>query len=137
MLDAGYDVTRLACLLTDLPVELLGRVRSDRVCHFPAPPQAGTVGRPAKHVPEFALTYPSTHPEPDVNTTSDTSRYDTAQAWRGTGYTPLDQPRRRATARRRAADHRGTLIQLTVDRRPGDRDGDTVVRRVTEVPVIG
>jgi len=28
--DAGYDVTRLAHLLADLPVELLGRVRSNR-----------------------------------------------------------------------------------------------------------
>ncbi|KPL35653.1 hypothetical protein JI76_01330 [Streptomyces anulatus] len=29
--DAGYDVTRLAWVLRDLPVELVGRVRSDRV----------------------------------------------------------------------------------------------------------
>ena len=29
--DAGYDVTRLAWLLADLPVELLGRLRADRV----------------------------------------------------------------------------------------------------------
>lgn len=27
--DAGYDVTRLAWVLRDLPVELVGRVRSD------------------------------------------------------------------------------------------------------------
>src|ERR1039457_3819849 len=32
--DAGYDVTRLAFLLADLPVELLGRLRSDRVLYF-------------------------------------------------------------------------------------------------------
>ena len=38
--DAGYDVTRLAFLLADLPVELLGRLRSDRVLYFPAPPRA-------------------------------------------------------------------------------------------------
>jgi hypothetical protein len=35
VLDAGYDVTRLAFLLADLPVELLGRMRSDRVLYFP------------------------------------------------------------------------------------------------------
>src|SRR4051812_48707041 len=29
--DAGYDVTRLAWLLRDLPVDLLGRLRTDRV----------------------------------------------------------------------------------------------------------
>ena len=46
--DAGYDVTRLAYLLADLPVELLGRLRSDRVMQLPAPPrQPGTVGGPA------------------------------------------------------------------------------------------
>ena len=41
--DAGYDVTRLAYLLADLPAELLGRLRSDRVMQLPAPPrQPGT-----------------------------------------------------------------------------------------------
>ena len=44
--DAGYDVTRLAYLLADLPVELLGRLRSDRVLYFPAPPRASGRGRP-------------------------------------------------------------------------------------------
>ena len=34
--DAGYDLTRLAWLLRDLPVEVLGRLRSDRVMYFPA-----------------------------------------------------------------------------------------------------
>ena len=48
--DAGYDVTRLAWLLADLPVELLGRLRSDRVMWLPAPPRrGGTNGRPRKH----------------------------------------------------------------------------------------
>ncbi len=41
--DAGYDVTRLAWLLVDLPVELVGRLRADRVFRLPAPPwQPGT-----------------------------------------------------------------------------------------------
>ncbi|MFJ8142759.1 transposase [Streptomyces sp. NPDC096013] len=31
VMDAGYDVTRLAHVLADLPVELVGRLRSDRV----------------------------------------------------------------------------------------------------------
>jgi len=44
--DAGYDVTRLAFLLADLPVEVLGRLRSDRVMKLPAPPrEPGTMGR--------------------------------------------------------------------------------------------
>ncbi len=45
VLDAGYDVVRLAFLLAGLPVELLGRLRSDRVLYFPPPPQPpGKVG---------------------------------------------------------------------------------------------
>jgi DDE superfamily endonuclease len=37
--DAGYDVARLAWLLADLPAEVLGRRRSDRVMQLPAPPR--------------------------------------------------------------------------------------------------
>jgi hypothetical protein len=45
--DAGYDLTRLAWLLRDLPVEVLGRLRSDRVMYLPVPPRLpGTSGRP-------------------------------------------------------------------------------------------
>jgi hypothetical protein len=46
--DAGYDVTRLAWLLADLPAELCGRLRSDRVLCFPAPPRPDgqRAGRP-------------------------------------------------------------------------------------------
>jgi hypothetical protein len=43
--DAGYDVPRLAFLLRDLPVQVLGRMRSDRVLRRAAPPrQPGTSG---------------------------------------------------------------------------------------------
>src|SRR6202034_124740 len=54
--DAGYDVTRLAWLLADLPVDLLGRLRSDRVMQLPAAPRRpGDLGRPRKHGREMAL----------------------------------------------------------------------------------
>jgi hypothetical protein len=56
VVDAGYDVTRLAWLLADLPVELLGRLRSDRAMWLPAPPRRpGTNGRPLKHGRELSL----------------------------------------------------------------------------------
>src|SRR6266542_1903142 len=42
--DAGYDPMRLACRLADLPVQVLGRLRSDRVLHFPAPPAHPPLG---------------------------------------------------------------------------------------------
>src|SRR5262249_59159593 len=54
--DAGYDVTRLAFLLADLPVELLGRLRSDRVFCAPPPPRVpSAAGPPSKPRPEFPL----------------------------------------------------------------------------------
>jgi DDE superfamily endonuclease len=122
--DAGYDVTRLAFLLADLPLVLLGRVRSDRVLRFPAPPrQPGMTGRPAKHGPEFALSDPATHPEPALATSTQTTRYGTAHAGAWHGLHP-------ALTRRAAwANHQGplpiiagSLIRLTVDRLPGDRN---------------
>lgn len=122
--DAGYDVTRLAHLLADLPVELLGRVRSDRTFHSPAPPrQPGTVGRTARHGEEFKLDCPDTQPEPETVTTSDTSRYGTAQACAWQRLHP------RLTRRAAWQQHHGelpiiegTVIRLTVDRLPGDRN---------------
>jgi hypothetical protein len=121
--DAGYDVTRLAYLLADLPVELLGRLRSDRVFHFPAPvPTAGRRGRPARHGPEFALADPATQPPPDAHTVTDTSRYGTARA------SAWHQLHPRLTRRGAWATHTGPLpvitgsiIRLTVQRLPGDR----------------
>lgn len=40
VMDAGYDVTRLAFVLADLPVEMLDRIRSDGVLRLPKPPRA-------------------------------------------------------------------------------------------------
>jgi hypothetical protein len=124
VLDAGYDVTRLAWLLADLPVELLGRLRSDRVMQLPTPPRPpGTMGRPRKHGGELALSDPATWPEPPVATSTMTSRYGmaTAAAW--------DRVHPRLTHRAAWLDHdgdlpviEGTLIRLAVDHLPGDRD---------------
>ena len=47
VLDAGYDAPRIASLLADLPVQILGRMRSQRVLRRPTPPRLpGTGGRP-------------------------------------------------------------------------------------------
>jgi hypothetical protein len=56
VLDAGYDAPRIAHLLGKLPVEILGRMRSDRVLYRPTPERVpGTAGRPAKHGGEFVF----------------------------------------------------------------------------------
>jgi hypothetical protein len=122
--DAGYDVTRLAFLLADLPVELLGRLRSDRVMWLPAPPRRpGTNGRPRKHGRELALSDPAACPQAQITTSTQTSRYGTAvaAAW--------DQVHPRLTHRAAWLDHdgplpviEGTLIRLQVEHLPGDRD---------------
>jgi hypothetical protein len=121
--DAGYDVPRLAWQLSDLPVELLGRLRSDRVMQLPAPPRRpGAMGRPRKHGGELALADPATWPSSQVTTSTATSRYGTAitAAW--------DRVHPRLTHRSAWLDHDGplpvidgTLIRLQVDHLPGDR----------------
>ena len=121
--DAGYDLTRLAWLLRDLPVEVLGRLRSDRVMYFPAPPrQPGTNGRPLRHGPAFKLADPGTWPAPAAAACTQTSRYGTARA---AAWGRLHQ---QLAARAGWEDHDGelpiiggTLILLHVDRLPGDR----------------
>ncbi|ALC20114.1 transposase [Streptomyces pristinaespiralis] len=82
--DAGYDVTRLARVLRDLPAELVGRVRGDRVVRLPKPPRLpGTNGRPPKHGPEFRFAAPETWPEPAVTTRTATANHGKAvtQVW--------------------------------------------------------
>jgi DDE superfamily endonuclease len=122
--DAGYDVTRLAYLLADLPAELLGRLRSDRVMLLPAPPRPpGAKGRPAKHGGELALADPGTWPAPQVTTSTVTSRYGTAAA------AAWERVHPRLTHRAAWLDHdgdlpviEGTLIRLQVGHLPGDRN---------------
>ena len=121
--DAGYDVTRLAYLLADLPVELLGRLRSDRVMLLPALPRPPGPGRPRKHGGQLALADPGTWPAPQVTTSTITSRYGTAAAAAWQRVHP------RLTHRSAWLDHggdlpviEGTLIRLQVDHLSGDRD---------------
>jgi hypothetical protein len=58
--DAGYDVTRLGWLLTDVPVVVVGRLKSDRVFHLPVPARSpGQVGRPGRHGPVIDLDQPA------------------------------------------------------------------------------
>jgi hypothetical protein len=63
--DAGYNATRLAWLLADLPVVLAVRVRSDRVFWSPAPPRApGSPGHPPRHGPPVRCSDPATQAGP-------------------------------------------------------------------------
>lgn len=115
---------RLAFLLADLPVEVLGRMRSDRVLSFPPPPQpAGKRGRKPRHEEGFVFEDPSTHPVPSRTTVSDTMHYGQALA------TAWDRLHPLLTRRSAWAGHlaqlpviEGTVIRLQVDHLRGDRN---------------
>ncbi|MGW1290845.1 transposase [Streptomyces sp. NPDC001118] len=62
VLDAGYDAPRIAHMLGDLLVEVLGRLRSDRVMRRPTPLRVSDPkgGQPPKHGGEFGFGDPAT-----------------------------------------------------------------------------
>jgi hypothetical protein len=94
------------------------------VLQLPAPPRPpGTVGRPRKHGGQLALADPATWPDPQVTTSTLTSRYGMAVT------AARDRVHPRLTHRAGWLDHdgplpviEGTLIRLQVDHLPGDRD---------------
>jgi DDE superfamily endonuclease len=125
LFDAGYDLTRLAWLLRDLPVEVAGRLRSDRVMYFPAVPRPGANGRPRRHGAAFRLADEQSWPVAQVSTGTETSRYGTARAM---AWGPLHQ---QLASRAGWEDHHGelpvvegTIIRLQVQQLPGDRSPD-------------
>ena len=128
--DSGYDLTRLAWLLADLPVEVTGRLRSDRVMYFPAPPlpaRPPTAGAGPGTGTSSISRDPRTWPDPAAATVTETARYGTATA---TAWARLHQ---RLAHRDGWKDHEGelpviegTLIRLQVDHLPGQRDADPV-----------
>lgn len=78
--DAGYDTPRLAFLPRDLPVQVLARMRSDRVLRRAAPPrQPRTNGQPPRHGGEFAFG----DPPPGANPTRPPARTPAPTARRG------------------------------------------------------
>lgn len=123
VLDSGYDLPRLSWLLADLPVQLLGRVRADRVFYRPAGRRRGShPGRQPRHGTEFRLAQPASWGQAHQQSTSTHPRFGqaTARAWPGL-HPKLER-------RSGWAGHTGalpivtaTLIQLRVDHLPGDR----------------
>ncbi|MFJ8476057.1 transposase, partial [Kitasatospora sp. NPDC094011] len=125
VLDAGYDAPRIYHLLTGLPVQVLGRLRSDRVMRRPAPTPAQFAaahpagGRPPKHGGEFVFGDPSTWGKEQAVTVTNTRLYGTAttRAW--------DRLHPRLTRRGAWLEHadelpviEGTVIRLAVEKLP-------------------
>ena len=112
--------------LTDLPVVLVGRLRSDRVMlRDPGPARFGPKGgRPRRHGGVLTFAKPDTWHQPDITTSTDTTRYGRAEA------TAWNRMHPRLTHRGPWLDHadeelpilHGTLLRLKVEYLPGDRE---------------
>jgi hypothetical protein len=87
--DTGYDLTRITYLAAEqgVGVQVLGRVRSDRVFYAPAPRRLkdGRPGRPKKHGNRFKLAQPQSLPEPAQRLSAESPRYGHVEvsAWHG------------------------------------------------------
>jgi hypothetical protein len=120
VLDAGYDVTRLAWLLADLPVVLCARLRSSRVMYSPpAPKPAGLAGRARVHGTAVRCAEEATWTAPAAAWPARTARHGPAQV------TAWHRMHPRLARENGWAGHpgqlpviEGTLIQL----RPGGRE---------------
>ncbi|MER8226545.1 transposase [Streptomyces sp. NPDC094143] len=127
VLDAGYDAPRIAHPLAGLPVEILGRLRSDRVMRRPTPsrkefsPAHPEGGRPPKRGGEFVLGDLTTWGTEQAVTTTDTRLCGKAavQAW--------DRLHPRLTRRSAWLHHDGLLPPHGGHRHPPGR-GETAVR---------
>jgi len=125
MLDAGYPATDLSHALAGLPVQLLVRLRSDRVFYAPGGRRAdGKPGRPRRHGQRFALAEAGTHHAPDIELAGESRRYGKVRvrAWKG-----LHQALERSGRWSGFPECQelpivpGTVIQVSVERLPGGR----------------
>lgn len=121
VLDAGYDAPRIAHLLGDLPVEILGRLRSDRVMRRPTPPRVYDPkgGRRPSTAASSTSATPTTWGTERAVTVTHTRLYGkaTAQAW--------DRLHPRLTRRAAWIEYdgplpiiEGTVIRLAVEKLP-------------------
>jgi hypothetical protein len=124
VLDAGYDVIRLAWLLADLPVVLCARLRSNRVFYrVPEPKPPHMPGHPREHGTPLRCADAATWAGPSVTAAAGTPRHGAVQvaAW--------DRMHPKLCKDAAWHDHpgkvpviEGTLIQLRPARLPGYRE---------------
>ncbi len=117
--DAGYDPIAISDGLAEVRAQVLCRISSGRVFHpDPAPRAAGTIGRPRRHGPRFALSEPATLTEPDAELHTDDSRYGRVhvQAW--SGMHPKLHGRGRWAGHDQPPIVTGTVIRVEVEHLP-------------------
>lgn len=124
--DSGYDLTRITYLSAEagLGVQVLGRVRADRVFYSAAPAHHpdGQVGRPRKHGARFELGMPDLLPAPDEQLGASNPRYGAVRvsAWHGL-HQKLNRQAGWATFTGVLPIVAGTVIRVQVQHLPGDR----------------
>ena len=124
VMDAGYDVTRLAWLLADLPLVLCGRLRSNRVFwRVPDPKPAGMGGPPRQHGAPLRFSDGTTWAGPCLDGRERAGKHGAVQVrvW--------DRVHPKLCKDAGWHDHpgkvpviEGTVIQLRAERRPGYRE---------------
>lgn len=123
--DAGYPATDISHALAGMDVQVLVRLRSDRVFYGDPPERAaGQRGAPRRHGQRFALHEPGTHHAPDIELAGSSPRYGQVRvrAWKG-----LHQVLGRAGRRARYPKDqdlpavKGTIICVRVERLPDGR----------------
>jgi hypothetical protein len=124
VLDAGYDVIRLAWLLADLPVVLCARLRSNRVFYrVPPPKPPGVGGPPREHGTPLRFADEKTWAGPSATAGADTTRYGTVQVAQWNRMHPKlckDAAWERHPGKIPVVE--GTLIRLRPARLPGYRE---------------
>jgi DDE superfamily endonuclease len=117
--DAGYDSAQLSLDLSEAPVVVLVRLRSDRCFYADPPPRPpGSTGRPRRHGAKFNCADPTTWPAPTTTHVAHDDQYGTVtvQAW--SGLHPKQHRHPGHGSRRPRPIVRGTILRIQVERVP-------------------
>jgi len=121
--DAGYDPIAIGYGLNDISVQVLVRIREDRVFYADAPPRPdrpfSTGGRPPRHGRRMKCSEDKTHLVPDAELLTEDPRYGKVRvrAWHGL-HPRLSGRGRWGKAHSSPPIVRGSVIQVDVDHLP-------------------
>lgn len=132
VLDAGYDPIAISHELEGTNIDIVCRIRNDRVFHADPPPRPNrppeTGGRPPRHGPKMRCADPDTWPTPAATATLDDARYGTI------AITAWNDMHPRLLHRGHWTDHdtipivKGTVIRIEVEHlpKPSSRNTNTL-----------
>lgn len=132
VLDAGYDPIAISHELKDTNIEIVCRIRNDRVFHADPPPRPnrplGTGGRPPRHGPAMRCADPDTWPEPAATTTMQDTRYGTTTVTAWNKLHPRLNSRGHWSGPAELPIVKGTIMRVEVEHlpRPSTRNTNTL-----------